>query len=140
MLSSEEQLFPQPAKGFYTVYAVARSGDHCELLEFLGGLGQNLQKDCDRVLALLDRVALEGPPRNTEISHQIKGKLFQFIQGRLRIFWFYDKGRLIICTSGFVKKRRKTPRDEIDRAIQLMNAYFEDKKRGQIQICEEEGV
>jgi len=36
------------------------------------------------MLALLSRVATEGLPRNTEISHQIKGKLFEFIQGRLR--------------------------------------------------------
>ena len=128
------------SKGFYTVYAVAKSRDHCELLEFLNGLGQNLQKDCDRMLALLDRVAMEGQPRNTEISHQIKGKLFEFIQGRLRVLWFYDEGRLIICTSGFVKKGQKTPRDEIDHSIQLMNGYFEDKKRGQIQIYREEGV
>ena len=62
------------------------------------------------------------------------------IQGRLRVLWFYDDGRLIICTSGFVKKGQKTPRSEIGHAIQLMNAYFEDKKKAQIQIFEEEGV
>jgi hypothetical protein len=128
------------SKGFYSVYAVAKSRDHCELLEFLEGLGQTLQKDSDRMLALLDRVATEGPPRNTEISHQIKGKLFEFIQGRLRVLWFYDEGKLIICTSGFVKKGKKTPRGEIDHAIQVMDDYFEDKKRAQIQILGEEGV
>ena len=128
------------SKGFYTVYAVAKSREHCELLEFLEGLGQTLQKDSDRMLSLLDRVAIEGPPRNTEISHQIKGKLFEFIQGRLRVLWFYDEGRLIICTSGFVKKGQKTPRGEIDHAIQLMDDYFEDKKKSQIQIYGEEGV
>ncbi len=128
------------SKGFYTVYAVAKSRERCELLEFLEGLGQTLQKDSDRMLALLGRVAMEGPPRNTEISHQIKGKLFEFIQGRLRVLWFYDEGRLIICTGGFVKKGRKTPRGEIDHAIQLMDDYFEDKKKAQIQIYGEEGV
>jgi hypothetical protein len=128
------------AKGFYTVYAVAKSREHCELLEFLEGLGQTLQKDSDRMLALLGRVAMEGPPRNTEISHQIRGKLFEFIQGRLRVLWFYDEGKLIICTTGFVKKGRKTPWGEIDHAIQLMGNYFEDKKKAQIQIYGEEGV
>jgi phage-related protein len=128
------------SKGFYTVYAVAKSREHCELLEFLEGLGQTLQKDSDRMLALLGRVAMEGPPRNTEISHQIKGKLFEFIQGRLRVLWFYDEGRLIICTSGFIKKGRKTPRNEMEHAIQIMNEYFKDKKRGEIKICEEEVI
>jgi len=92
------------------------------------------------MLALLGRVAIEGPPRNIEISHQIKGKLFEFIQGRLRVLWFFDEGRLIICTGGFVKKGRKTPRREIDHAIRLMDDYFEDKKKAQIQIYGEEGV
>jgi phage-related protein len=128
------------SKGFYTVYAVAKSRERCELLEFLEGLGQTLQKDSDRMLALLSRAATEGPPRNTEISHQIKGKLFEFIQGRVRVLWFYDEGRLIICTGGFVKRGRKTPRGEIDHAIQLMNDYFGDKKKAQIQIYGEEGV
>jgi hypothetical protein len=98
------------SKGSYIGYAVAKSREHCELLEFLEGLGQILQKDSDRMIALLDRAAMEGPPRNTEIFHQIKGKLFEFIQERLRVLWFYDEGRLIFCTSGFVKEGRKTPR------------------------------
>lgn len=89
---------------------------------------------------MFGKVAREGPPRNVEISHQIKGKLFEFVQGRLRVFWFYDEGRLIICTSGFVKKNQKTPRSEIERAIQVMNEYFEDKKRGEIRVCEEEVI
>ena len=124
------------SKGFYTVYAIAKTREHCELLEFLEGLGQILQKDSDRMLALLDMVAIEGPPRITEISHQIKGKLFEFIQGRLRVLWFYDEGRLIICTSGFVKKGQKTPRREIDHAIQLMDAYFEEKKKHKYRYTE----
>ena len=128
------------SKGFYTVCATGRWPGHCELLEFLQDLGPNLQKDRDRVLALFGKVAREGPPRNIEISHQIKGKLFEFIQGRLRVLWFYDEGRLIICTSGFVKKGQKTRRSEIEHAIQVMDEYFEDKKRGEIRIYEEEVI
>jgi len=132
-------LFPI-ARGYYRVYATAKGPEHCELLEFLEGLGSNFQKDRDRVLALFEKVATEGPPKNTEISHQIEGKLFEFIQGRLRVLWFYDEGRLIICTGGFVKKGRKTPRSQIEHGIQAMNKYFQDKKLGEVYIYEEEGV
>jgi len=128
------------SKGFYTICAATRSQERCELLNFFESLGPNLQKDLDRMLALFERVVLEGPPRNTEISHQIKGKLFEFIQGRLRVLWFYDEGRLIICTSGFVKKGQKAPRNEIENAMLIMREYFEDKKSGEIKICKEEGV
>ena len=74
------------------------------------------------------------------MNYQIKGKLFEFIQGRLRVLWFCDEGRLIICTGGFVKKGQKTPPSEIDHAIRLMDDYFEGKKKAQIQIYGEEGV
>jgi len=127
------------SKGFYTIYAAARTQEHCGLLDLFESLGPNLQKDSDRMVALFEKVALEGPSRNTEISHQVKGKLFEFIQGRLRVFWFYDEGRLIICTGGFVKKGQKTPRGEIENALLMMREYFEDKKRGEVKICEEEG-
>ena len=91
------------------------------------------------MLALLDRIAFKGPPKNTEISHQIKERLFEFIQGRLRVLYFYDEGRIVICTHGFVKKSQKTPQSQVEHALQVMKRYFEDKKIGEIQICEEEG-
>ena len=34
----------------------------------------------------------------------------------VRILYFFDKDRIIIATNGFVKKRQKTPRSEIDLA------------------------
>jgi hypothetical protein len=126
------------SKGLYTIYTTSKERDQCELLEFFESLGPNLQKDRNHMLALFERVALEGVPRNIEISHQIKGKLFEFIQGRLRVFWFYDEGRLIICTSGLVKKGRKTPKNEIDHAMMIMNKYFEDKKQGELRVIKDE--
>ena len=32
----------------------------------------------------------------------------------VRILYFFDKGKMCTCTNGFVKKRQKTPRSEID--------------------------
>jgi len=57
------------SKGLYTVYAVSKERDQCGLLEFFESLEPNLQKDRNHMLALFERVALEGVPRNTEISH-----------------------------------------------------------------------
>lgn len=123
----------------YSVYAIGRNPDDCDLLDFLAGLEANLHKDRDRMLALFERVAEHGVPENTDISHQIQGKIYEFIQGRLRVLWFYDEGRTVICTGGFIKKSRKTPRREITRAIEVMDQYFQAKKEEQIIIVEEEG-
>lgn len=122
------------AKAGYAVYAIGKDEQHCQLLDFLGTIGSNLEKDRDRILALLKRVAQKGPPRNTEISHQIKNEIFEFIQGRLRVLWFYDEGKIIVCTHGFIKKSRKTPVAEIEQALSAWDRYFEHKKKGPFKI------
>ena len=68
------------------------------------------------MLVLLESVAAAGPPRNTDVSHQLRGEVYEFIQGRLRVLWFYDVGRVVVCSHGLVKQSRKTPPAEIERA------------------------
>lgn len=46
---------------------VTERGD-CDLLDFLERLDGRLVKDGDRLLRLLQRIADEGIPRNTEVS------------------------------------------------------------------------
>jgi phage-related protein len=45
-----------------------------------------------------------------------------------RIFCFFDKGNLIILLNGFQKKSTKTPKNEIRKAEQLKQQYYEDQK------------
>lgn len=44
-----------------------------------------------------------------------------------RVFCFFDKGKLVILLNGFTKKTQKTPKREIEKAIRLMNDYFNEK-------------
>jgi len=46
-----------------------------------------------------------------------------------RVFCFFDKGKLVILLNGFTKKTQKTPKKEINKAINLMNLYYEDKNK-----------
>lgn len=48
-----------------------------------------------------------------------------------RIFCCFDQGQLVVLFNGFQKKTQKTPQKEIDKALQLMNAYFHNKKTKQ---------
>ncbi len=45
-----------------------------------------------------------------------------------RVFCFFDKGKLVILLNGFQKKTQKTPKKEIEKAIQLMKEYYGNKK------------
>lgn len=120
----------------WTLLAVCTDRGDCPLLEFLNALAGGLTSDGRRLLALFERVAAEGPPRNTEVSHLVAEGIWEFVQGRLRVLWFYDEGRLVIVTHGFVKRSRKAPSAEIERAIVQRNAYLLDRRRGKIQIEE----
>ncbi len=73
--------------------------------------------------------------------HQVPEKFLKHIQdseglyeirishGRMafRIFCCFDKGNIIILFNGFIKKKSKTPKTELNLAIKLMNQYFEEK-------------
>ena len=48
----------------------------------------------------------------------------------VRILYFFDKDRIIIATNGFVKKRQKTPRSEIDLAKRRRSDYHRRKEAG----------
>jgi phage-related protein len=132
------RLLRVPVSGQYQILSICDARGKSYLYEFFHALGANLEGDADRMLALLERVAAVGPPRNTDISHQIDGDIYEFIQGRLRVLWFYDAGRVVVCCQGFVKKSRKTPATEIERARRLRSEYQMAKDSGQLNIEEED--
>lgn len=52
----------------------------------------------------------------------------QFGNDIFRVFCFFDDGRLVVLLSGFQKKTQRTPRQEIEKAVGLMNNYYNEKK------------
>ncbi len=46
-----------------------------------------------------------------------------------RVFCCFDQGRLVVLFNGFQKKTRKTPKEEIDRAMRLKDEYFNLKRQ-----------
>lgn len=56
--------------------------------------------------------------------------LYQGLQYRLLAFWDKTSATktLVISTHGFIKKRSKIPTQEIEKAIQTMKKYFEEKE------------
>jgi phage-related protein len=100
----------------FVLYAPRESGDALSGIEsFLNGMPS---ADADRIIAVLDRVAEVGPPRNVEKSRVIKGSrgLFELKSGPWRLFYFYWGERGLVITHGFRKRGQKTPAVEIERA------------------------
>lgn len=64
---------------------------------------------------------LEGTDGLFEIRVQAGSDIF-------RIFCFFDEGKLVILMNGFQKKTQKTPKQEIEKALKIMEEYYEEKR------------
>jgi hypothetical protein len=104
-------------------YAIGASPDHCELLDFLNSLGANYEATRISLFALFDKISIHGLLRNTEKSHKLND-IWEFIQGDLRVFFFYGRDKRIICTHGVIKKGGKIKRGDIAHAEKLKEEYL----------------
>lgn len=57
-------------------------------------------------------------------------KFEQLASNIFRIFCFFDGNKFVVLLSGFQKKTQKTPKKEVERAIKLMNGYYNEKNHG----------
>lgn len=105
---------------------------------FLADLGANKKREATRMTALFDRVAVHGPRQGTAKCHQIQGEIWEFIHGSLRVLFAHDGNQLILCTSGFVKKSRKTPKREIQRAERTLAEFRNARDRNLLEWVEDD--
>ena len=111
----------------YRIYALS-SGNRCLLTEFLINHTKTIPKEVDKLIALLDRTAEHGIPKNKTKVNTLGDGLFEFkTTGGIRVIWFYDANKIIICTHGFLKKQQTTPRKELKRAQQMKAEYTKNK-------------
>ncbi|MEO6981220.1 MAG: type II toxin-antitoxin system RelE/ParE family toxin [Mucilaginibacter sp.] len=59
---------------------------------------------------------LEGTKGLYEIRVEVGNNIY-------RIFSFFDKGNLVVLGNAFQKKTQKTPRQEIEKALKIMEEY-----------------
>ena len=45
-----------------------------------------------------------------------------------RVFFIFDDGAIVVLFNGFQKKTQKTPQAEIEKALKIKEAYYEDKQ------------
>jgi len=96
-------------------------------------LSEQPQKVQDKIFKIIDAIeTLERIPQNYLKHLEGTDGLFearvQLGSNIWRVFCFFDKGRLVILLNGFQKKTQKTPKKEIEKAIQLKKEYYESKR------------
>lgn len=116
----------------FTLYALG-IGKSIDLLDFLYEMEKKRPKEAAKMAALFARVLEHGILNNKQKCRSLGNKLFEFkTRGGLRVVWFWDEGRMIICTHGFEKAQQKTPRREIEKALARKADYFDAKDNGSL--------
>ena len=96
---------------------------------FLKAQNPKVQAKILQVLRIIEE--MEIIPKNHLKHVEGTNGLFEirtiFGSNCFRVFCFFDAGRLVILLSGFQKKNQKTPRNEIAKAVKLMNDYYKEK-------------
>jgi hypothetical protein len=107
---------------------------HLPYLDFQQEALSRAAKEWPKLVRILDHTADAGPPKDEEKSKLLREGIFEFrTKGGLRLLWFYDEGRVLICVNGYIKQGQKTPNAEIDAAIQWKNKYFTAKRAGTLK-------
>jgi len=100
-----------------------------EAREFLIELDE---KSRDKIIFNIDKSKIKN---NNELFKKLKGEIWEFRtlynKTYFRIFAFWDKTEkietLVLATHGIIKKTRKTPEKEIEKAENIRLRYFELK-------------
>lgn len=111
-----------------------------DLEDFFDDIGSNYEANIAGVMTMMEQHSEYGPEHfNTCQSHYVdqKEQIYEYIKGRIRVFWFEDDNRVVICTHGIIKKSQKTPKHEIERAKRSKIAYQQAKQNGLLKLVEE---
>ncbi|OJV84334.1 MAG: addiction module toxin RelE [Bacteroidia bacterium 44-10] len=90
------------------------------------------QKHYEKILYNIRKSQLENDPellkKLTDDIWELR-TLYQGFQYRLLAFWDKTSSSetLVVAVHGFIKKRSRVPAQEIDKAVQSMKKYFEEK-------------
>ena len=98
-------------------------------LDFYEWQPKNVQTKIEWTLQLI-RVTRQVPEKYFKHMEGTKGLYEIWVEvgnNIYRIFSFFDKGNIVVLGNGFQKKSQKTPKQEIEKAIKIMEEYNYEK-------------
>jgi phage-related protein len=124
------------ARDRWLVLAVCGERGDCQLMEFLGSRAAGAS-EAAKMMSRLRWVAANGPSSSGEISKNLGDHIFELKTTSLRVLYFYDEGRVVVCSHGFVKRTQKCPPNERSTAVIRRQRYLMEKKHGELVIVDE---
>jgi len=99
--------------------------------DFLLGQPRKVQ---DKIFKIIEAIeTLERVPSNylkaMEGTNGLYEARIQLASNIWRVFCFFDNGKLVILLNGFQKKTQNTPKNELEKALRLMQEYYQEKNK-----------
>ena len=103
------------------------------LKEVLDFLDQIEEKAREKILFNIDKAKVKD---DTTLFKKLHADIWEFRtlynKKQYRLFAFWDKTdrkvTIVVATHGIMKKTQKAPKKEINKALDLMHKYFNEKK------------
>jgi phage-related protein len=112
-------------KKFEVQCAVQQNGIS-QSYEFLTGLPNPLKA---KITAIIKRYAEVGIIREDTKFKKLEGNLWEFKSFQTRVIMYHCARGVIALTNGFIKKTKRTPQSEIDRANRIKAEYDQIRKK-----------
>ena len=122
------------SKGFCNEIYFLQRNKRCETQEFIDQLQLDDIRTYNNLLALLDRIAEFGTPRNPTQFKKLKlhgdDNLFEIKMRYVRLFCFYHPffDQFIIITHGWKKGKQKEQNQQIEKTKRLRDQYLDQVK------------
>ena len=123
----------------WTVLAVCADEERCQLLESTEQSGRDDRREYARLLRAIARLATHGPPLNAQRSRALSHGIYELkTPGGMHVLYFFDEGRVLICTEAMAKPKSHGLNVAVERAARAKWRYLNDKRRGALRILEDE--
>jgi hypothetical protein len=127
------------SRDLWTVLAVYVDEERCDVLDFADQLQRDDPREYARLMRAFDRLSASGPPRNVRRSRALAHRIFELkTQGSVRVLFFFDEGRVVVCSEAMSKPKERGLALAIERAARTRWRYLNDKRRGALRILEDQ--
>jgi len=127
------------SRGLWTVLAVCTDEERCNVLELADSLRHDDPGEYARLVRMFDHLSASGPPRNVRRSRALAHGIFELkTSGGTRVLYFFDEGRVVVCSEAMPKPKQRGIALAIERAARTRWRYLNDKRRGDLRIVEDQ--
>ena len=109
----------------FVVECAIRENGKCDSKTFLDSLDVAPRT---KILRIIKRYADYGIIHNKTKLKKLEGRIWEFKEFQTRIYWYHCAPERIALTHGFIKKKRKIPKEQLDKAIKISEIYDEIRK------------